>query len=156
MVTEFVRICPQCNSSSVVVDQSNAALARVAGMTFACSRCGHKGLLFPEVDSKHIPDRKTPTRRTLVNTQYGSTVNWLWRVVGPCLLLLGLAFVSQSAILFLFYLGLLELLPFGVVVTLCGYSSRVRAHRWFRILFVVMLLYFSTTAVILPFYLAGL
>jgi hypothetical protein len=142
MKKQFVRICPECNSTYVTYDLSNPALVN-AGMTnnaFVCKNCGNKGSFFPEIQKNKVPKVKKPKKRNLVNTQYyNNNINWLWEIIGPLSLVIGISLCFLGIPFIIFFL--VNILPFGLIATLNGYSEKLRENKIFKIIFIIVLFY---------------
>ncbi len=111
----YVLICPECKSPDVRIDKSNP-LQSVMGLPsyYSCNRCGHSSNVFPEiriseldsfekdVDKNHL--RKFQKDNTkLVDTSYGNfEVHFVWKFLGPALLIAGLTMLFFKEALFLF------------------------------------------------------
>jgi hypothetical protein len=154
MKNQYVRICPACNSTDISYDHSNAALVGL-GMTnnaFVCNNCGNKSSFFPEITCDNVPSVKQPTKRQLVNTQYDSNINWLWRITGPVILLIGIILMFIK-IPYFFYLSIIDVLPFGIVITINSYSEKIRKNKIFRAIFLLVFIYAIFIAPLLLMYL---
>jgi hypothetical protein len=139
MKKQFVRICPACNSTDITYDFSNAALVNAGNNVFVCKNCGNKGMFFPEIQKNKLPKIKKPKKRNLVNTQYNSNINWLWKITGPLSLIIGIALCFLGIPFIIFFL--LDILPFGLIVTLNGYFEKLRKNKIFKIIFIIVLFY---------------
>ena len=117
---KYVTSCPQCNSTDVSIDFSNAAVwAYGTPSQNICNKCGHSGTVFPEVPvdklkehSKHVKNIKKDTKVDIKSGYFAGRLEILifCMVIGFILLIYGL---SVNSLLFIF-LGVIVLI--GVVV----------------------------------------
>jgi hypothetical protein len=154
MENQSVRICPACNSTDISYDFSNAAMVSL-GMTnnaFVCNHCGNQGSFFPEIEKDKVPQLKMPEKRQLVNKPVGSNINWWWRISGPVILLIGVILLLAK-VPYLFYLSLIDVLPFGLIITINSYSEKIRKNKIFKVIFLLILVYAVFVAPFLALYL---
>lgn len=158
---KYFLICPRCNSKDVSTDFSNPALVGTGLINNAkvCHNCGYSANFFPEIQSSAIPPIKKITKKDKfdrVNTTYGKTINWFWRIVGPVFIIAAvicLFFYYSKAI---FYIGLLYLLPLGCMLTLTGYrNDLIQKYKSLRILSIIIYIYSITLAPIFVVILAA-
>ena len=69
----YVQVCPQCFSSDIENDSSNALAARFAlSHVKKCNNCGHHGSFFPEVHQSKL--KKTIPKEKTKNIQHASII----------------------------------------------------------------------------------
>lgn len=152
MAKKFVKICPKCNSTDISTDFSNPAF--VAGGLFnnakVCNKCGHHSNFFPEVEVDKLPKVKKikkDEKVNQVNPNYFQDINWFWRFAGPFGILIGLLFMIFYNIKFIFYLGVLGILPLSIVITFTSYRQDIlKKHPLIRIF--CRIIYFLTLFVV--------
>lgn len=67
-----IQICPQCGSSNIQPDFSNAgAITRGFMATVRCNNCGHEGTFFPTIEKTKL--KKSLKPKKIKNVQYLDT-----------------------------------------------------------------------------------
>ncbi len=124
---DFVRICPKCNSTDISTDFSNPAL-NATGLfnnAYVCNNCGNTGNFFPEVERATLDPVKGKGRtekRNLINASYRKNILWYWKFSAPLCFLIGIIFLILGDNV-LFYIGLIELIPLSIVLSISVYRK---------------------------------
>jgi hypothetical protein len=155
MEKQHVLICPKCNSTDISTDMSNPALVETGlfNNSFRCNHCGYTGTFFPDVEiSKLEPvkELKDIPKRELMDTRYGKNINWWWRRIGPVTLLISIILLFFYNNQIVFYLGLIELLPLSIVITLTSHKNElIQKYKILKIISVIVFIYSFTVGPII-------
>ena len=128
----FVSVCPECNSTNISMDHSNALVGAMGlPADFICKDCGFTSKVFPEMEeseAKKLVLKKIPldTKTEKVDVSYGRfEVNIIWKIGGPIFILIGLFMIftydnsrGQSLII---PIGLLAV---GIILVYFGFKKK--------------------------------
>lgn len=142
----YITICPKCNSTDVKTDFSNPTLVATGlfNNSKVCNDCGYSGNFFPEVQKADIPPKKKAEKRDYVNTTAKNMKFW-WKISGPAGIVISIFFLIFYNMKFIFYLGLVGLLPISCILTLSAFGV-VQRYRFLRTIAIIIILYTITIA----------
>jgi hypothetical protein len=103
---KYVQVCPKCKSPDIRQDKSTLQQIGALPTMYICNKCKYSSYVFPEVKLSELNgfekevDKLRDVKKDksdLIDTAYGKfEVRFVWKIVAPIAVILGLIFVGKK------------------------------------------------------------